>query len=101
MICAIYSQPTNSNYYSAEAWEELEDDIMRLTSLGKPFAIIGDILLFRQIFTFPSRVFYYFLRCQQALLVGGDVCAAVYPGGLRPAYLSKKCQGWGLACFTV
>ena len=43
MICAIYSQPLKSKYYSAEIWDELEDDIMRLTSLGRPFSIIGDM----------------------------------------------------------
>ena len=43
MLCAIYSQPYRSTYYSDDAWDELEGDIVRLTSNGKPFAIIGDM----------------------------------------------------------
>ena len=43
MLCAIYSQPYKSTYYSDDAWDELEEDIVKLTSNGKPFAIIGDM----------------------------------------------------------
>ena len=43
MLCAIYSQPYKSPYYSEVTWDELEGDIVKLTSNGKPFAIIGDM----------------------------------------------------------
>ena len=43
LICAIYSQPVSSTYYSEEIWENLEYDIINLTTNETPFSIIGDI----------------------------------------------------------
>ena len=43
LICAIYSQPVSSTYYSEEIWENLEYDIINLTTNETPFSIIGDM----------------------------------------------------------
>ena len=47
LVCAIYSQPKSSQYYSDEVWEEIEFDILTLTSIDhsnpSPFCIIGDM----------------------------------------------------------
>ena len=47
LVCAIYSQPKSSQYYSDEVWEEIEFDILTLTSIehSSPslFCIIGDM----------------------------------------------------------
>ena len=43
LICAIYSQPIASKYYSEEAWEELETDLIYMTNTAVPFCIIGDM----------------------------------------------------------
>ncbi len=43
LICGIYSQPANSLYYNEEIWEDLEDDILNLTTNETPFCIIGDM----------------------------------------------------------
>ena len=47
LICAIYSQPRSSAYYSEEIWEEIEHDLINLTSndpyAPSPFCIMGDM----------------------------------------------------------
>ena len=43
LICAIYSQPIDSKYYSGETWSDLETDILYMTSNNTPFCIIGDM----------------------------------------------------------
>ena len=47
LICAIYSQPKNSDYYSEEIWEEIECDIINPTDDDPRnpslFCIIGDM----------------------------------------------------------
>ena len=47
IFCAIYSQPKTSEYYSEDLWEELECNILSLTSHDPsnptPFCIIGDM----------------------------------------------------------
>ena len=47
LICGIYSQPRGSAYYSEEVWEEIEYDLINLTSNDPfdptPFCIIGDM----------------------------------------------------------
>ena len=43
LACAIYSQPSNSVYYSEDMWDELEHDILNLTTNDTPFLIIGDM----------------------------------------------------------
>ena len=43
LVCAIYSQPSSSAYYSEEIWDNLEHDIINLTTNETPFTIIGDM----------------------------------------------------------
>ena len=43
VICAIYSQPSTSKYYKDEIWDDLETDILNLTSDDTPYFIIGDM----------------------------------------------------------
>lgn len=43
LICAIYSQPASSNYFSEECWEDLENDLIYMTNNAVPFCIIGDM----------------------------------------------------------
>ena len=43
MACAIYSQPTNSVYYTDDTWVDLESDILDLTTKETPYCIIGDM----------------------------------------------------------
>ena len=42
-VCAIYSPPETSNYYSNEIWDEMSTDILNYTSFNTPFLIIGDM----------------------------------------------------------
>ena len=42
-VCAIYSPPESSNYYSDEIWEELNNDLLNITKENTPFLLIGDI----------------------------------------------------------
>ena len=42
-ICAIYSQPSLSKYYRDSLWDDLESDIIDLSSDDSPICIIGDM----------------------------------------------------------
>ena len=39
VVCAIYSPPINSAYYTEGTWEDLENDILDLTQMRHPFAL--------------------------------------------------------------
>ena len=43
LLFAIYAQPITSTYYSEEIWNELETDLLNLTTNETPFFIIGDM----------------------------------------------------------
>ena len=43
LVCAIYSQPASSKYYSEEVWEALENDLIYMTNNEVPFCILGDM----------------------------------------------------------
>ena len=43
LICAIYTQPKASKYYTDEIWDNIELDILNLTGGDTPFTIIGDM----------------------------------------------------------
>ena len=42
-ICAIYSQPALSKYYRDSMWDDLESDIISLSSENSPICILGDM----------------------------------------------------------
>ena len=42
-ICAIYSQPSSSNYYRESVWEDLETDLIEFSADSTPFCIMGDM----------------------------------------------------------
>ena len=42
-ICSLYSPPESSNYYTDDFWDELQTDILDLTTNNTPFLLIGDI----------------------------------------------------------
>ena len=43
LACTIYAQPKTSTYYTDEIWNELEIDLLSLTTNESPFFIIGDM----------------------------------------------------------
>ena len=42
-ICAIYAPPEKSHYLSTSFWEDLEGELISLTSVNSPTVIIGDL----------------------------------------------------------
>ena len=41
--CAFYSPPSNSKYFSEKIWDELEIDLLSLTTNETPFFIMRDM----------------------------------------------------------